>query len=190
MFKGSALAFRTEFLGLRRELDVCGATMQHYSLCRLMRAFDGKSRNLQYKIAEDFNECQIEQANIYDLLQKYCSFLASVGDGTSRPVNTAVCHHCNADGHRDKRPDCPKLKVDKDKAEKKKKNDDAKREKKNKDKKIVMWRATRALIVLSLKLNRLLPLLLQVVKSPLLTQFKWRLCLTRLRWRHNNCSRS
>ena len=135
VFKGSALAFQTEFLGLRRELDVCGATMQHYSLCRLMRAFDGKSKNLQYKIAEDFNDLQIEQANIYDLLQKYCSFLASVGDGTSRPVNTVVCHHCNTEGH--KRPDCPKLKAERDKAEKKKKNDDAKKDKKNKDKKIV-----------------------------------------------------
>ena len=38
VFKGSALAFQTEFLGLRRELDVCGATMQHYSLCRLMQS--------------------------------------------------------------------------------------------------------------------------------------------------------
>ena len=119
-YAGDALKFQTEALGLKRELDLCGANITHYFMCRLMKAFDGKSKTVQFKIASDFNEKVIDSTlNVYDLVQKYCSELASVGDGTPKQVNVIKCHHCNGDH---KKSDCPQLKAERQKAAKKKSN--------------------------------------------------------------------
>ena len=140
-YNGNALGFMTSFLGAARELDMCQAEKAHYKFCSLMRAFDGKSKTIQYHIAEDFNSLVIDDSlNFHDLLQKYCSMLATVGDGTSKQVNVVerdaasgenslsgviICHHCGGEGH--KRPDCPKYKQMKKNVMKKKQNDASKR---------------------------------------------------------------
>ena len=103
-----------------------------------MRAFDGKSKTVQFKIAEDFNDMIMDDSlNFHELLQKCCSMLATVGDGTSKSValvetgnendqvDNITCHHCGEPGH--KRPDCPKYKQVRRNAAKKKQNDAAKK---------------------------------------------------------------
>ena len=129
-YSGDALKFQTESLSLKKELDLCGANMTHYFMCRIMKAFDGKSKTVQFEIASDFNNETIDSnLNIYDLVQKYCSLLASVGDGTSKQVSI-VCHHCNGPH---KKNDCPKLKAEKATAAKKKQNEFKKKKKSLKD---------------------------------------------------------
>jgi hypothetical protein len=133
-WKGNALDFQTTVMTAKRELDLCNAGKEHYVLCKLMRAFDGKSKTIQFAIAEDFNNLTIDSTlNIHDLVQKYCSMLATVGDGVSASVNMVaedapakiICHHCGVEGH--KRPDCPKFKQKKLNAHKKRQNDASKK---------------------------------------------------------------
>ena len=124
-YSGDALKFQTESLSLKRELDQCGANMTHYFMCKLMKAFDGKSKTIQYRIAADFNEKTIDASlNVYDLVQKYCSELASVGDGSQKPVHMIECHHCKGPH---KKTDCPDLKKKGKIAKKKKENEGKKK---------------------------------------------------------------
>ena len=119
-YKGSVTQFQTEFMQAKAELDDCGATIMHFSLCSLMDSFEGKSKPVQFKIAEDFNaidEGQEEQVNLYDLVQKYCSELAAVGDGIA-PVN--ICTECQSPAH--KIEDCPTHKLKLRNAENRKKH--------------------------------------------------------------------
>ena len=109
VYKGNALQFQTEFMSLKRELDRCGADLNYYSLCRLMRAFDGKSKTLQYQIAADFNNMKVDDnLNLFDLVQKYCSEISYVGDGSGKQVLAVNCDHCRSSSH--VKADCPKLK--------------------------------------------------------------------------------
>ena len=48
-FSGDVLAFQSQFLSAKRELDNTRATMAEYTICKLMRAFDGKSKTIQFK---------------------------------------------------------------------------------------------------------------------------------------------
>ena len=50
-FNGDVLAFQTQFLSAKRELDNTKASIAEYTICKLMRAFDGKSKTIQFKIA-------------------------------------------------------------------------------------------------------------------------------------------
>ena len=123
LFKGNVASYQTEVMSLKRELDASGANITHFMMGKIMRSFDGKSKTVQFKIAEDLNTRQIDETlNVYDLVQTYCADLASVGDGNSAKVGNVniVCHECGESGH--KRPDCPKLKAAK--AKEKKKSDD------------------------------------------------------------------
>ena len=55
--------------------------MIDYALSRIMKSFDGKSKSLQYKIAQDINaKKNDEDNNIFDMIQGYCADVASVGD--------------------------------------------------------------------------------------------------------------
>ena len=113
-FKNDVAAFQTEVMALKRELDASGANIVHFVMGKIMRAFDGKSKSIQFKIAEDLNKHSIDESlNMYDLIQTYCADLASVGDGNSAKVNAVeiACHDCGKKGH--KRPDCPDLKKQK-----------------------------------------------------------------------------
>ena len=72
---------------------------------RVMRSFEGKSKTIQHKIADDINSPEgiTENTNVFDMVHGYCRALATVGDGKSHPVKTVnddvVCHKCNEKGH-------------------------------------------------------------------------------------------
>ncbi len=84
-------------------------TIEDYLMCRLMRAFDGKSRTIQHKIAMDFNDIPPSEINFYDLVQGYMAELSSVGEGKPHRVGMAHCSDCGSDGH--ELEDCPKRKA-------------------------------------------------------------------------------
>ena len=86
-YTGDAGLFLTQFMAGKRELDTCNASVQHYLCCKLMRAFDGKSKTIQHKIAEDFGTMDIEKVNMYDMVQNYCAQLAAVGDSKVHPIH-------------------------------------------------------------------------------------------------------
>jgi hypothetical protein len=107
-FQGDVAQFQTQFMSLERELDNCKANITHLKMCVLMRAFDGKSKTIQYKIAEDFNTLDMDSPdfNFYDLVQKYCADLSAVGDGKgAHRVN--LCTQCSGNHQLS---DCPHLK--------------------------------------------------------------------------------
>ena len=107
-FQGDVAQFQTQFMSLERELDNCKANITHLKMCVLMRAFDGKSKTIQYKIAEDFNTLDMDNPdfNFYDLVQKYCADLSAVGDGKgAHRVN--LCTQCSGNHQLS---DCPHLK--------------------------------------------------------------------------------
>ena len=88
-------------------------------MSRVMKAFDGKSKTTQHKIAADIDSRDIDHLNFFDLIHGYCSDLASVGD-TRQPVNHVdladdrvvaikiICGFCQAPGH--KEADCRRKK--------------------------------------------------------------------------------
>ena len=103
-FTGNVMEFQTQFLALKRELDNCKATIVHYTVCRLMRAFDGKSKTIQFKIAEDFNKMDLDDPdiNLYDMVQQYCSELAAVDSPEPHRVMQVAedkCGFCSRKGH-------------------------------------------------------------------------------------------
>ena len=87
-------------------------------MSRVMKAFDGKSKTTQHKIAADINSRELDHLNFFDLIHGYCSDLASVGD-MKQSVNSlfeeslaaavdTVCGFCHAPGH--KEADCRRKK--------------------------------------------------------------------------------
>ncbi len=104
-YAGDTLLFQSQFLAAKRELDSCKANLNHYMMCRLMKAFEGRSKTIQFKIADDFNKLDLDSAavNFYDLVQGYCADLASVGD--SKPHAVKACVHCQSESHSVE--DCP-----------------------------------------------------------------------------------
>ena len=109
-YQGGTLRFQSNFLAVKPELDTCRATVTHLIMCRLMKAFDGKSKTVQFKIAEDFNRLNLDDPNInlYNLVQGYCADLASVGDSKPHSVGAVICTDCQSKTHETE--DCPKRK--------------------------------------------------------------------------------
>jgi hypothetical protein len=72
----------------------------------------GRSKAIQYRIADDINHLQIDDnLNIFDLIQRYCADIASVGDGKKNMIKNVnegeekpPCKHCGKDNH--KSEDC------------------------------------------------------------------------------------
>ena len=62
-YTGDTLKFQSDFLSAKRELDNCNANMNEYLMCKLMKAFEGKSKTIQFKIADNFNK--LESSNIF-----------------------------------------------------------------------------------------------------------------------------
>ena len=78
---------------MKRELDTTGATITHLVMCQLMKSFEGKSKTVQFKIAEDFNKMDVghPDINLYDMVQGYYADLATVGDSKPHAVGVLVC---------------------------------------------------------------------------------------------------
>jgi hypothetical protein len=62
-FHGDVHQFQSDFLSVKRELDTTGAAITHLimTLCQLMKAFDGKSKTVQFKIADGFNKMDVDR---------------------------------------------------------------------------------------------------------------------------------
>lgn len=112
-YSGDPMAFQLSFMMAKREMDECKVTIMDLTFVRLMKAFDGKSKTVQFMIAKDFHRLDLtdENLNFFDLVQGYCSELAAVGDGSKGrgafALTDAICSHCSGE-HR--LEDCPKLK--------------------------------------------------------------------------------
>jgi len=59
-FTGDTLQFQSLFLAVKRELDNTQANLSHFVMCKLMKAFEGRSKTIQFKIAEDFNKLDLD----------------------------------------------------------------------------------------------------------------------------------
>jgi hypothetical protein len=112
-FNGDVHVFQVKAMSVIREVRASKANITHLILTRLMRAFEGKSKTVQYKIAEIINSgVEIDETlNLYDIIQSLCSDIATVGD-VKASVNSVTddvkCNHC---GYNHKTEDCRKLKA-------------------------------------------------------------------------------
>ena len=72
-----------------------------------MKSFEGKSKAVQFKIAEDFNKMDVNspEINLYDMVQGYCADLATVGESKSHVVGVVTCTVCQSDAHES--AECP-----------------------------------------------------------------------------------
>ena len=79
-FHGDVLRFQSGFLAVKRELDTTRASVAHLAICQLMKAFDGKSKTVPFKIADGFIKIDLDVPNINPcgLVQGYCAGLATV----------------------------------------------------------------------------------------------------------------
>ena len=117
-FDGDAQRWEIDAISRVRNLYESGGKMCHYALSRIMKSFDGKLKHVQYRIAEDMNNMEIDDnTNIFDMLQGYASLIASVGDSKAAVAYAAGdeqadgtdngrCTFCNIYGHNEK--DCRK----------------------------------------------------------------------------------
>ena len=82
VYTGDVHAFQVTAMNVIREVRASKANMTHLILTRLMKAFEGKSKAVQYKIAEIINSgVEInETLNLFDIIQSLCSDIATVGD--------------------------------------------------------------------------------------------------------------
>ena len=106
-FHGDVIRFQSSFLAVEREFDTTGASVTHLIMCQLMKAFDGKSKTGQLKIADDFNKMDVDRPdiNLYAMVQGYCADLATVGDSKPHDVGVAVCTVCQSEAHES--AECP-----------------------------------------------------------------------------------
>ena len=111
-YDGDAQRWEIDTISRVRNLYESGGKMVHYALSRIMKSFDGKSKHVQYKIAEDMNNMEIDDnTNIFDMVQGYASLLASVGD-SKQPIalsqdapsvgdRDGKCGYCGIYGHKE-----------------------------------------------------------------------------------------
>ena len=118
----------TELLSAINEVYESGATLEDFILIHTMQSIQGKSKTVQYLIADDINQRDENTTfHIYDLIHKYATLMASVGDATKSAVTlqadtmvagtnylgkkvpiwkNATCSKCQQKGH--KMWHCPK----------------------------------------------------------------------------------
>ena len=111
-YHGDVHAYEVDAMKKIREVFEAKVSIEDVILMRVMRSFEGKSKTIQHKIADDINSPEgiTENTNVFDMVHGYCRALATVGDGKSHPVKTVnddvVCHKCNEKGHYAN--ECPK----------------------------------------------------------------------------------
>ena len=111
-YHGDVHACEVDAMKKIREFIEAKVSIEDVILMRVMRSFEGKSKTIQHKIADDINSPEgiTENTNVFDMVHGYCRALATVGDGKSYPVKTVnddvVCHKCNEKGHYAN--ECPK----------------------------------------------------------------------------------
>ena len=50
-YNGDPMAYQVAFMTAKRELDMAKVTMMDFTFCRLMASFEGKSKDIQFDIA-------------------------------------------------------------------------------------------------------------------------------------------
>lgn len=115
-YKGDVHKYQIESMDAVREVFDSKCSIMDYILSRVMKSFDGKSKTVQFKIAEDINSKVVnDKLNIFDMIQGYCADIASVGDGQPHMAKTAtesdeLCPYCKRGKH--KESDCFKKQRD------------------------------------------------------------------------------
>jgi hypothetical protein len=107
-WKGDARTYQVDVMNAVREIRACQANMTHLILSRIVKSFEGKSKTVQYKVAEIINSgVDIDETlNLYDIIHSICYDIATVGD-TKQSVNSIVDEEkCDFCGHKHKTADC------------------------------------------------------------------------------------
>jgi hypothetical protein len=81
-YKGDVQKYQIEAMQKVAGIFDSKVTIMDYILMRIMASFDGKNKTIQHQIARDINERGDEDdVNIYDMIQGYCSEIASAHRG-------------------------------------------------------------------------------------------------------------
>ena len=111
-YHGDVHAYEVDAMKKIHEFFEAKVSIEDAILMRVMNSFEGKSKTIQHKIADDINSPEgiTEDTNVFDMVHGYCRALATVGDGKSHSitvVNDEVeCYKCNEKGHYAN--ECPK----------------------------------------------------------------------------------
>ena len=111
-FKGDIQSYQIDAINAIQELFDSKANIVDYALSKVMKSFEGRSKTIQFRIADDINNTSdTSTLNIFDMIQSYCADIAAVGDGKSKPTRQVSevpkCSHCGKKGHEAK--DCFQL---------------------------------------------------------------------------------
>lgn len=88
--KGDVHEWQIQAVAALGELQDSKCTILDFALICVMDSLGGKSKTMQYKVAEDINKMEInDSTNVYDMIQNYAAAIASVGDAKPKPVNSA-----------------------------------------------------------------------------------------------------
>jgi len=88
-FKGDIQSYQIDAISAIQELFDSKANIVDYALSKVMKSFEGRSKTIQFRIADDINNTQdTETLNIFDMIQSYCADIAAVGDGKSKPTKS------------------------------------------------------------------------------------------------------
>ena len=102
-FKGDIQSYQIEAISAIQELFDSKANITDYALSKVMKSFEGRSKTIQFRIADDINNTQdTQKLNVFDMIQSYCADIAAVGDGKSKPTKAvqdlSKCSHCGKKG--------------------------------------------------------------------------------------------
>ena len=88
-WSGDVHSYQVSVMNAVLEVRSCRADITHLIMARTVKSFEGKSKTVQYKIAEIFNSGVAidETLNLYDIVQSVCTDIATVGD-TKKSMNS------------------------------------------------------------------------------------------------------
>jgi len=103
-FKGDVQSYQIDAITVVQELFDSKANMIDHALSKVVKSFEGRSKTIQFRIADDINNTtDTGKLNIFDMIQSCCADVAAVGDGKSKPTRqiseVPKCSHCGKKGH-------------------------------------------------------------------------------------------
>ena len=116
VMKGDVKIWKIKAINALRELFEAKCTILDFGMIAIMKSLSGKSKTMQYKVAEDINSnVASTTSNVFDMVERYASQMAAVGDDKPSPANLTdtkkkVCEYCKKEGH--VKSECRKLKAD------------------------------------------------------------------------------
>ena len=81
-FKTDVHDWEVETISSIQELLDSGCTIMDYALSCVLKSLQGKSKTIQYRIADDINhrDTNDSERNVFDMIHSYAASMASVGD--------------------------------------------------------------------------------------------------------------